>query len=385
MRIFIGRSSLVLVTVLACSATASAGHRFGGRYHGPGGYGGSYSTIGRWGSLFPFSAGFGYSSFGTVGGLSYYHGPVGGYGPWGYRPYNAGYGYPTYFDPYYGSIGASYLPMAPVVVQTEPQWIGPHPADNPAIREWMPRAVNRDAAPAAGQPAQENVSILIKPSSPEALRKSIRYQAQGDEWFVKQNYLQAFARYKQAVSAARDRPEPRFRLGVALAALGEFDQAVDEFKRLVQLDPEWPLHGDLLDELFGEGQNLSKNSMLHRVAAWVRDDVRDPDRLFLLGVLLHFNEDRDKAKTLFETASLLASAPPHVQVFLPPRRRTAPAATKRPRDEAPAAEDEEPPVPRPFDEPPQTRAPEKRPAPSVAGPRLLPPGQPVTDAGRDAR
>lgn len=345
--------------------------RFG---HGFGGFSSGYARFGFPG--FGFS-GYGYSSFGGFGGLNYYQGPVGG--PW-IAPY--GYGYTSFGYPNFGPT-YSYIPMAPIVQQAHPLWIGRDPFDNAAIQEWMPGNGQPQNNPAA-QPAPppEEVELLIKPSNAEAKRKSIRYQAQGDEYFAKQNYLQAFARYKQAVGAAADRPEPRYRMAVALAAMNEFPLAADELKRTVRVDPGLPRHGDRLDDVFGANNNLAKNSMLQKAAAWVREDIRDPNRLFLMGALLHFNEDRDKAQTLFQTADLLAGSPDYVRAFLkPPEAGPRENIPARPQPQAlPPA-----PIPNPPPDAPEPAAPKvpaagrptKAPQPVQEGPRLLPPADPV--------
>lgn len=376
---------LTVATLLVCPALAFGQHHghAGHHHHGFGWGGGGF---GRVGPFLPFSSfGYGYSGISGFGGMTYYNGPVGGVyaGPFGYgAPFGyTSFGYPN-FGPYY-----SYLPMAPMVIQTQPLTIGPGLGDNPAIQEWMPKQNGQPAGPneAAPQPRQQDVNVFVKPTSPEAKRKSIRYQAQGDEWFGKDNYLQAYARYKQAYAAAPDRPEPRFRMAVALASLNEFGTAVDELKRLARMDPTWPRRGDRLDELFGDGHNLAKNAVLHRVAGWVREDVRDPDRLYLMGVLLHFNEDQDKAKTFFETASMLSGGASHVRVYL-----TAPAEAnggqQPPAPPRPVEEEEDAaPVPRPLANPaPVVPAPKPLPKATpivprreLAGPKLLVPGEPL--------
>lgn len=399
---------LAVVALVAVSATASAQHHHHHHHHG--GWGGYYNPgwgfsfgsvgsgmygFGRVGPFLPFTANYGYSNFGGFsgfGGLSYYNGPVGGvgwpyYGGLGYGGLGYGgagytsFGYPN-FGPYY-----SYTPMAPIVVQTRPLYIGPDPADNPVIQEWMPEFQKLKAGGALEQPPQQDVKLVIKPSSPDAKRKSIRSQAQGDEWFVKQNYLQAFARYKQAVGAAADRPEPRYRLALALTALGEFGQAVDELKRLVRLDPEWPVHGDRLDDVFGVENTLAKNFVLEKVADWVREDIRDPERLYLLGVLLHFNEDQDKAKTLFQTTKKLEGDSQHVRVYLAPPEREVPQGPAVPIGPKPnpgaapeqEAEDELP-TPKPL-----ARPAVKKPATELVGPRLPGGFRRPQNAERDVR
>ena len=286
------------------------------------------------------------------GGLNWYYGPLGGYTPYITTPYGSTtYGYP-YFGPYY-----SYVPLAPVIRQTRPYWIGGDPYLNNANGNARPpaNAVENPQGGAGGltgqgtgQPAQEpvqsNVKIFGKAPTNDALRRSIRYQAQGDEWFAKQNYLQAYGHYKQAITAAPARPEPRFRLAMALAATTNYVSAVDEIKRAMRTDPTWPQTGPMLDELFGADNVLSKNAVLHKVAAWVREDIRNPDRLFLMGVLLHFNDDADKSHTFFEAASALATVPMYAQVFLEAEERqraNGPVEEPRPApldDDAPPAE-----------------------------------------------
>ena len=92
--------------------------------------------------------------------------------------------------------------------------------------------------------------------------------------------------------------------------------AVAEIKRGLQLDSQWPWHGAGLREIYGAANVVLKDSILLKVAAWVREDVRDPDRLFLMGVLLHFNEDRERALPFFRTVDTLAGRPAYVQPFL---------------------------------------------------------------------
>ena len=270
-----------------------------------------------------------YNRFSNLGfgGLNWYFGPLGGYTPYVSTPYaTTTYGYPN-FGPYY-----SYVPLAPVVRQPKNYWTGPNPFDQPVIDEARledqlaqrdgpaprtpaPRTPSSRQRPPQ-QPLQENVKIFKNQTSPEAQRRSIRYQALGDEWFGKQNYLQAYGHYKQAVSATPKRAEARFRMAMALAATANYASAVDEMKRAMRLDLNWPRHGAQLDELFGGDNNLSKNAVLHKVASWVREDIRDPDRLFLMGVMLHFNDDPDKSRPFFEASMALSANPIYAKAFL---------------------------------------------------------------------
>jgi tetratricopeptide (TPR) repeat protein len=264
-----------------------------------------------------------YNRFSNLGfgGLNWYYGPLGGYTPYIGTPYaTTNYGYP-YFGPYY-----SYVPLAPVVRQRRYGYDAQarlYDADDGAVQQGnggqgttngkQPGAARQPPPPQRPQP---NVKIFAKPTSPDALRRSIRYQAQGDEYFAKQNYLQAYGHYKQAVSATPGRTEPRFRLALALAATTNYSQAVDEIKKAMRMNPNGPRDGASLDELFGADNIIAKNAVLHKVAGWVREDIRDSDRLFLMGVLLHFNDDTDKSYTFFEAAFDLSPNTAYAQAFL---------------------------------------------------------------------
>ena len=157
----------------------------------------------------------------------------------------------------------------------------------------------------------------VRPSTPEQQVKSLHAQAQGDVWMKRLRFLNAYERYKVAQSAASDRPEPYFRLGFSLAAVGSFDSAVKYIKQGLDLDSQWPAHGDHLDILFGEDNRLSVLSLIERVGGWVREDIRDPDRLFLMGVILHFDGD-NRASEFFEAAYRLSGYGDHLLAFLHP-------------------------------------------------------------------
>ncbi|RPI82491.1 MAG: hypothetical protein EHM42_09405 [Planctomycetaceae bacterium] len=182
------------------------------------------------------------------------------------------------------------------------------------------------AAAIPDQPDQDNPAVLIRPSSVEQRRKSLRYLAQGDEQFHRHDYLASVGKYRQATQAARDLAEPRLKLGMALATIAEYQQAVSHLKFGLRLDPNWPDHGESLDELFGEGHDLAKNSILRNIGRWVEEDIRDPDRLFLFGVFLYFNNDFDSARRVLETAAAITHGADHVRAFLTeqPQRVQAP-------------------------------------------------------------
>lgn len=345
------------------------GHHHHGYFGGGGlGYYSNFSVVSPGFGAFGIGRGPSYLSFGWDGpGLNYYYGPVGGYIT---PPIYSGYPGYSYFNPGYGAYGPAAAAGLPVAYPPlPPQLVNPIPVQ-PDVQIARPDV----RLPAA---AQAQIDPIPRQTNAEAKLRSLRVQTQGDEWFAKQNYLQAQARYKQAIAEAPDLAEPRFRLGYALAALGYFPQAAAEFKRGMKLDPTWPVTGDKLDTLYGKQNGMAKESMLHKAALWVQEDVRDPDRLFLMGALLHFNNDRDRSQPFLLAANQVSGSPEYVQAFLKAQARDAnaggnsPAPNAMPRQNAvvpeplPLAPAVRPttPAPRPQFSPPQVARPQYAPRP----------------------
>lgn len=346
------RSVAILIVVSACAAPAfadppGATHRYPrvygptGRPYGPSqaeyqyerqygrpwhGYGGNVSAIGPEGYHYTFRPAF--------------RSPFVGYGWYG----NFGFGCvrpsPYYGYPFPGYIGTYYAP--PIVVGPGP-WYSVNSSVNRALADG-PRADEERWGPPPIPRVNADGTPAVIPSSLEAQARSVRKQDHGDMWLRKLDYANAQLNYRGAVEAAPERAEPRFRLGIVLAALGRFPEAVAQLKRGLELDPTWPTTGPSLDELFGEEHAVEKATVQHRVADWVRENMRDPDRHFLMGVLLHFDH-HDQAPVFFETALRLAGRGDHLLAFLRPAANEA-AAPRRPADRD--ADDPPPPQPSPF-------------------------------------
>lgn len=328
-------------------------HHFGGggismyrSYYG--GFGGASLTIPGmgvvYGTQYPtgtlYHSGYyggGYPPFGwsNLGGLNYGYGAIGGYvvapyggtvGPW--TPQAYGYYQPVAPAPGY----VVSQPTSPLVHPgitgptpfTTPQLNNP-PFNNPVIQEWLPEN-QRPADQFAGAPIPDPVAIQPKvvdlqprPSNLEAKRKSIRLEAMGDQAFARRDWADAYQRFKQAAEQAADRAEPREKLAYTLLAQGLYGMTALEMKRAIAIDRNWPRTGASLEAVFGPNSELLRNNILHRLAAWVREDIRDPDRLFVMGVVLHFNGQPDKAVEFLKTAAELTQGAAHVTAFLEPR------------------------------------------------------------------
>jgi len=307
--------------------------------------------------------------------------PYVGYGDNGYG-YN-GYGYGSaggyvYPGPY---VGFGVTGPAPLYRTQPAPRVDAY--SNPALQETLLENQLRWGTELPPNAFPSQTRVRVRPSTPEKQAKSIHAQAEGDVYMKRLRFLNAYEKFKYAVGVANDRPEPYFRLAYALAAIGSYDSAIKYLKQGITLDPQWPVHGDKLIGVFGDDNRLAILSLIERVTGWVRDDIRDPDRLFLMGVLLHFNDD-NRAGQFFEAAYRLAGGGDHLLVFLQPqldaRDNAAGAGAPgpgRPGNGAPAPAPEEPPltidqIPGAAITPPGTRIQPSRPTPGA--PALKSPG-----------
>ncbi len=405
---------LVAVAALMFAAWSDASAQIVGHSPGP-------RTRYEWNTNRPYSGGWSYGGRGGYGvGVGVGVGVGIGVGvPWGYNAYApyAAYGAPvivapygfdegyyagmTAFPPSVATFGYSNRPIftAPWPPQVHPQPIPVDPIDEMEMR--LNEHRNRDRP----LPLADRLPTL-KPSTPEAQQRSLRHLATADQQFKIGHYAGAALEYRRAIADAEDLPDNYFRLGFALAAQRRYSDAVQQWKYGLMLDPSWPTRGESLTSLFGENNQVEKSSLLHRAADYVRLDPRDPERIFLLGVLLHFDGDRESARTLFESAARVAGNEPQLMAFLEaadasqniartpassaPASRPAPAVPEsdidrgaipappppnvnRPRTNLPPASlggDEAQPIPQRPDSPPagDLQPPEK--FPSLQTPRL---------------
>ena len=335
-------------------------------YGGPAQY--DPNTGNRLGGHGHHGGGAGFGGF-YVGGL-----PYGGYG-YGIPAYG-GYGYAAFYQ---NQIGYVPIQQYQTIGPQGPQgmlplfgpaptfsWQLPGPFQQPLVQQPQARpqafpigpqqpANAGPIIPAAGpEPVMAKPhNFLPQPPSTVAQRqRSLHLQGQGDIWFRQQNYLQAYSRYKQAASAAPDLAAPRFRMAYALMSLQRYELAVPEFQRGIKLDPKYPLTGESPQKIYGEENRIAAAALPQAVAAWVRQDIRSADRLFLLGALLMISGDHVRARTLLETAAQFGAEGPtdHILAFLrldnPAEAVPQPPALNgdAPNADAPNADDR-PPVP----------------------------------------
>lgn len=180
---------------------------------------------------------------------------------------------------------------------------------------------SRSPSPATIGPAAE--IITVPTSSPESRQLSLEQQAAGDAKLQAGHWPQACLNYRNAVDAAEERAEAHLRLGFAHTALQRFPMAVREFKRALSLDPA-AASGVRLALLFGPDSEDARKSIQRRISGWVREDLHDADRLFLLGIWLHFGDD-DRAPTILEAALQFTDQDQHIVALLVPTADVIPA------------------------------------------------------------
>lgn len=237
-----------------------------------------------------------------------------GYSLNGFYPILPGQGFsPPVVYPYSNVPGT--LPTLPA----NPQFNNPGAASNlplnNALNDDQARWNDQNYLPEPSRKIQRH----IIPSTRHARELSLRNQVKGDEYFKKQDYRRAYDRYKLAASLTKDIATPHFKKGFALVALKQYDRAAFEFKQGLILDPGWPATGESLISLFGAENVIAKDSILHQVAEWVKQDIRDPERLFVFGVMLHFDGQTEQAMDVIRTAARLEGRGDHFLAFLNPQ------------------------------------------------------------------
>lgn len=315
---------------------------------GPGWVGGTYTSGGMITynvPISPYYFGYGWGNYGAIpynSGWGMYGpgmaGPIGGYS-WGVEPVGVGIGPSVGANVYtsvwtgngfqnqyvgsYGGLGplggSVYTPVTPNLPSSG-AIAGPGIQPVPVIGNgaFGPQGDLQGAIPdqfgidaALVQPAQRPVAA----SSPESKIKSLEAQSLGDHWVRQQQWAKAFSEFRKAVSLADDRGEAHFHMGMCLAAMGRHSAAVGYLKRAFYLQPELASNGPSLSMFFGAENDLVRLGTIHKASDWVREDIRDPDRLFLLGCLLHFDRDPRSVEVL-EAGLEMAGRGPHFEVLL---------------------------------------------------------------------
>lgn len=156
----------------------------------------------------------------------------------------------------------------------------------------------------------------------------------GTRRFKAGDYRRAADRFADAIKAAPDDATPYFFRAFALFAAGQFPAAVDATKAGLKINADWPLADFDMKQLYGDPADLVPQ--LANLAAELKANPLDRDRLFLLGFVLFVTDDPGKAQPLLEQAARLEADDTHLKSFLDYyRRQAAPAPQAAQNDASP--------------------------------------------------
>jgi tetratricopeptide (TPR) repeat protein len=281
-----------------------------------------------------------------------------------YPPYDYGWGYP-YYSPYYGPYIAPlflpsegiYGPQAMLGFMGLNNWLLPStnlnvlvvpnrnqpvagapvppgaalpPAGAGAVQPPGAGAAQPPVAgpalppqPGAAPPAGGDPVDPAEPPEPgratneQTTTLAWKFIGYGDAHFGNQRYADANVRYRKATQTAPQLADGWFRQGFAMAAMQRFDLAARSIKRGLTLDPTWPKSDFDLDELYG-GNDMAKTAHIDALAAAAVAEPTNADLLFLVGVHLHFDGQKDRAKPFFQRVAQMAGADSdYLRGFLP--------------------------------------------------------------------
>jgi tetratricopeptide (TPR) repeat protein len=173
------------------------------------------------------------------------------------------------------------------------------PLREPPVRLPLLSLVERRARAVAG------AKPVVRVANAEYRRKAEKYIADGDTLFKAQNFHSALQRYKLAVNAAPDMTEAHWRQGHAMIATGNYDLAAGSFKRAIALGGDTHRGGFQLTDLYGTAV-LTKNGHLEALAGHALERSESSDPYFLLGVMLTYDNQRERAEKFFDRAADLA-------------------------------------------------------------------------------
>lgn len=307
----------VVVLAFSCLlgvAPAHASHRhhvtvYGGVY-GPGYFVHPHCVTGWYGPPV-------YPSVG-VGVVAAPGGYYGGYSSVGYSSWSPFWG-PTVIRQ------TTVIPVSPTVVVTSPPPAAVRstrrvlPPPPPPTGTNMQEVLQLHAERHEGAPSEVDVASTFRPvsaSSRAGKDRSRQFQAEGDRLLHDGQFVKGYLRYLEAQREAEDRADVYFRQAFALVAMGRYSHAVMKIKRGLQVDPTWPKNAASLDTVYGVENVIHKTEYLQRVADWADANVRDPDRVFLVGVMLYCDEDPRATEFLRSASKLAGGQGAHLHAFL---------------------------------------------------------------------
>lgn len=211
-----------------------------------------------------------------------------------------------YWPPIYSTVGpngpVTYTPFAPVFV---PQFL-PVAFDGGAIGGPMP------VLPGPVNP------VAARPKRPDPA-KGAQLVTIGDRLFRVGNFKRAFDRYEQAARANPEAAAPHLRLAQVSLVRGHFQEAADEIRVAVAVEPGWLVHAPDIQSIYGEPADFARQ--IAKLESRVLVEPNDRDAWLVLGAQLYLSGQTRRASDIFLrlsdrkpdaalTAFIDASSPP---------------------------------------------------------------------------
>jgi len=210
------------------------------------------------------------------------------------------------------------------LVYPVPYWYYYPPVLIPPETIYGPEAVKRflgmdsgpQVAPPARPPAEKKAPEPVpRSANPETRALAWRFITFGDLHFSNERFGEAYQRYRKAAEIIPELADAYFRQGFALVGAGRYELAAKALKRGIALDPAWPRSDFRFSDLYG-GNQRAKDAHLEALAGASEKDANNADLLFLLGVCLFFDGQRDRAALFLQRAGQLAGPADHLKGFL---------------------------------------------------------------------
>jgi tetratricopeptide (TPR) repeat protein len=209
--------------------------------------------------------------------------------------------YPTYYaQPYHFYYGASYSNPYGYNDYT-PVYSSSYAATEPAETLSLVAKLIAITKPKAGESprAFEPRYIAAKPSVDSAA-EARRWMALGDAAFREGRFLDALTRYRTAADAAPSLAETHYRKGHAYLANGQYRLATTAFQQGAKLDRSGHREGFNLNQIYTSEE--VKTTHLENLAALATMNSKDADAYYLLGVMLKYNGESERAEKFFSQA-----------------------------------------------------------------------------------
>lgn len=264
-----------------------------------------------------------------MGGFSYPN--HGGFSPFPYDPVyspqgNQPFGFIGSPPPYGGVPGYAYPPAIggnPYPITR----VNPADLSQSRVPDWPNGRFQPSDTANAGPTIRElTPESQFRPSTPEELEASQAWVEKADSFRMEGRYPEAVDAYRQSILIAADRPEPRSKLAILLAETRQYRESLNELRSALALDPTQLEKAPSLGDFYGPNRERIVQNMLQSTAQWARADIRDPERLLLIGSLLLLNGDPAQAEVPLRSAERLAPGDPQIQSVLSSLHSRPPSA-----------------------------------------------------------